>query len=62
MWDNFDRGRAYRPNAETSVHTTEVKILSYRFDQAWLIRCLLIRLMQMFVLTDIWLASGDELN
>ena len=29
VWENIDRGRKYRPNAVRSVHTTEVKILSY---------------------------------
>ena len=40
VWENLDQGRKYRPNAVRCVHTTAVKILSYR-PPARLIRCLL---------------------
>ena len=30
VWENFNRGREYKPNAERFVHTSEVKILSFR--------------------------------
>jgi len=64
-WDNLDRGHGYRPNVVWTVHTTEVKILSFR-PLSSVIRCLtrkgLFLRCEWLVPTAILLANADKLH